>query len=85
MSVEEKTECYQCGDPVYELSLRSRCVSCEHQRADYNEAENERIREAAHNVIGAYKNVQSSYRSNSWKGGDELISAIVNLKTTLGF
>ena len=44
-------ECYQCGKLVHELSLRSRCVGCEHQRGDFNEAEIERLREAAYEVV----------------------------------
>tara|TARA_B110000495_G_C22978974_1_gene575313 strand:+ start:930 stop:1124 length:195 start_codon:yes stop_codon:yes gene_type:complete len=34
-------DCYQCGKPSYELSPRSRCVSCEY--AAY-EAEAEQLR-----------------------------------------
>ncbi len=44
-------ECYQCGKLVHELSLRSRCVGCEHQRGDFNEAEIEKLRDAAYNVV----------------------------------
>ena len=35
-SVRKKT-CYECDAEVYELSPRSRCVMCEHRRANVNE------------------------------------------------
>lgn len=37
-------ECYQCGAEVHELSPRSRCVTCEYERAMYNETENDVLR-----------------------------------------
>jgi hypothetical protein len=51
MSEDVKTECYQCGKDVYELSIRSRCVGCEHQRGDFNEAENDRLRKAGFDIV----------------------------------
>lgn len=38
------TNCYECGAHTKELSPRSRCVSCEHRRAIYNEEENYDLR-----------------------------------------
>lgn len=38
--------CYECDRvvPAGELSPRSRCVTCEHRRAKFNERENEKLR-----------------------------------------
>lgn len=38
------SNCYECGAHTKELSPRSRCVSCEHRRAIYNEEENYDLR-----------------------------------------
>jgi hypothetical protein len=38
-------ECYQCGEMVAELSPRSRCVMCEYNRAEFNEKENDTLRD----------------------------------------
>lgn len=37
-------ECYECGNLADKLSPRSRCVMCEHRRAEFNERENEEVR-----------------------------------------
>tara|TARA_R110000822_G_scaffold44191_1_gene118795 strand:- start:3835 stop:4038 length:204 start_codon:yes stop_codon:yes gene_type:complete len=37
-------DCYQCGKPSYELSPRSRCVSCEYAAYVFNEAEAEQLK-----------------------------------------
>lgn len=37
-------ECYECGSLTDKLSPRSRCVTCEHRRAEFNEEENRRVR-----------------------------------------
>ena len=39
------TPCYECGAPVHELSPRSRCCKCEYDRANFNEKENNQLRE----------------------------------------
>ena len=39
------TPCYECGVPVHELSPRSRCCMCEYGRANFNEKENNQLRE----------------------------------------
>ncbi len=49
--------CYTC-DRVAELSQRSRCVTCEYERAKANERENELLRmevEALHEDIDCLK------------------------------
>lgn len=40
-----KTHCYQCDAEVYELSPRSRCVTCEYNRAEFNAKENDSLRQ----------------------------------------
>jgi hypothetical protein len=73
-------ECYQCGKLVHELSLRSRCVGCEHQRGDFNEAEIERLREAAYEVV----NKQSKYTiPGKRKRAGTVANAIDELKKVL--
>lgn len=37
-------ECYECGSLADKLSPRSRCVTCEHHRAVFNEKEAEEFR-----------------------------------------
>lgn len=44
----ELKECYQCGKKAVELSPRSRCVTCEHQRANFNSWENQDLRAHLH-------------------------------------
>lgn len=39
------SECYECGTKVHELSPRSRCCMCEYGRANFNERENNQLRE----------------------------------------
>ncbi len=36
--------CYQCGTRSEVLSPRSRCANCEHDRAEFNAAENDQLR-----------------------------------------
>ena len=37
-------ECYQCGKKKTALSHRSRCLTCENQRAEFNEHENDDLK-----------------------------------------
>lgn len=39
------TKCYQCGKQDAQLSNRSRCLTCEAARADFNANENEALRD----------------------------------------
>lgn len=39
-----ESECYQCGRLKTALSYRSRCLTCETQRADANADENDELR-----------------------------------------
>lgn len=41
---DKHKECYQCGNWVTDLSPRSRCVYCEHSRAEFNAKENAQLR-----------------------------------------
>ena len=54
--------CYQCDMPAEKLSPRSRCVTCEYERANVNEDENEGLRA---------ENVQMSHRL---RRGQQLLS-----------
>ena len=80
MNEERKTECYQCGKPVYELSIRSRCVGCEHQRGDFNESEIERLRDAAYNVVHKQSKYVTAY---SYSYLVPVANAIEHLKKVL--
>lgn len=37
-------ECYQCGKMKTALNYRSRCLTCETERSDFNDDENEKLR-----------------------------------------
>jgi len=83
MDKEKKVECYQCGTPVYELSLRSRCVNCEHGRGDFNEAENDRLREAAFNVVDKRGKMPLQSQYTLYGYCEAVNTAIDNLKGVL--
>jgi hypothetical protein len=45
------TVCYECDASVYELSPRSRCVSCEYRRAIFNEKEAAKAVDTLHAIL----------------------------------
>ena len=74
-------ERYQCGKPVHELSIRSRCVECEHQRGDFNEAEIEKLRTAVYNVVERHDKYITAFDSHTRVS--ELAEAVYALKKVL--
>lgn len=55
----KKKQCYQCDAKVHELSRRSRCVRCECHRGDFNETENDKVREELHILVTWMREVQA--------------------------
>ena len=44
MDSQTTSTCYKCGKQARELSPRSRCVRCEYESNQFNEKENEKLR-----------------------------------------
>lgn len=78
-----ESECYQCGRLKTALSYRSRCLTCETQRADANADENDELRARLSDYKALAERLKEDlarcrYQASCQIGGEDALRAQLN-------